>query len=126
MSGGGTYNEFSTNPTQTTGRIVDLLGNEAITGPSAAADYQSGLAGKADVENILKERDAVPGKQAAARAQVLNNAAKSLSSDPRFNVLDDEIKNKILANIGTIVEDNIKTNGTPILEVGDVIAKYGK
>lgn len=71
-------------------------------------------------------REITPGKQAAARAQVLNNAAKSLSSDPRFKGLDEEIKNKILTNIGTIVEDNIKTNGTPILEVGDVIAKYSK
>ncbi len=133
LGGGGisdpatwTYKEFSQNPTMPVGKFVTADGGETVTGPAAAADYQSGLAGKAEVENILKGRDAVPGKQAEAKAQVLNNAAKSLSSDPRFKVLDEEIKNKILANIGTIVEDNIKTNGTPILEVGDVIKNYGK
>lgn len=122
----GTYKEFSQNPTGSVGRYVDASGGETTTGPSAAADYQSGLAGKADVEKILKEREMVPVKQAEAKAQVLNNAAKSISGDPRFKALDDEIKSKILGNIGAIVEDNIKTKGTPMLEVGEVIAKYGK
>ncbi len=122
----GTYKEFSQNQTNPAGRYVDASGGETTTGLSAAADYQSGLAGKDEVEKILKEREMAPGKQAAAKAQVLNNAAKSISGDPRFAGLDDTVKQKILNNIGTIVEDNIKTKGTPIIEVGEVIAKYGK
>jgi hypothetical protein len=123
---GDTYKSFSENPVMDSGKIVDANGNETITGPTPAADYQAGLAGKAEVDAILREREELPGKQAAAKAQVLNNVAKLISSDPRFGNLSDKIQAAILSNIGTIVEDNIKTKGTPLVDVGDIISRYTK
>ncbi len=126
VSNGDTYKSFSESPVENTGRIVDARGNETITGTAPAADYQSGLAGKAEVDQILKDRAELPAKQAAARAKVMNDATRSVSSDPRFGELSDKKKSYILNNMEKIVTDSIRENGTPIFDVGWAISKYGK
>ena len=120
MSGGGTYKEFSTSPTGKIGRIVDLMGNETVTGPAAAAEYQSGVAGAEDVKKILRDREAQPGKQAEAKAKTVNYAMKSIKSDPRWESLGSRGQKYIMDNIDAIVENNIKTRGTATINISDI------
>lgn len=120
----GTYKGFYQEPIGDTGRVVNASGAETITGTKPAGEYQAGVAGAEDVEKILREREAAPGKMEAAKAKVLNQAATSIAADPRFKSLTAENQKKILENVGTEVENNIKTRGTPILDIADLIKRY--
>lgn len=103
-----------------TGRYVDVMGNETATGTAPAEKYISGIAGAEEVNKILRDRENAPGKQAEAKAKVINSAAKSIANDPRWATLDENAQKYIMDNIEAIVENNIKTKGTAVVNIGDI------
>jgi hypothetical protein len=109
-----------------TGRYVDMMGNEMATGTAPAEKYISGIAGAEEVNKILRDRENAPGQRAGDKATVLNQQAKSVASDQRFKELDSDKQKTILNNIETEVMENYKKYGTPILNVAELIAKYSK
>ncbi len=103
-----------------TGRYVDMMGNETATGTAPAEKYISGIAGAEEVNKILRDRENAPGKQAEAKAKVINSAAKSIANDPRWATLEPNAQKYIMDNIDAIVENNIKTKGAAIVNIGDI------